>query len=93
MNPASAPQTLRPALERDRANQPDPTFPQSPGIILETPCGFLSSTTDRLRSFNELLTSYQQTSIRKRFLMHNLLTGLRRNASRAKRRSTNEISV
>jgi hypothetical protein len=36
VNPASATGILRPRLERGRANQPGPTFPQSPGIILET---------------------------------------------------------
>jgi hypothetical protein len=35
VNPASPP-GLSIQLQRDRANQPDPTFPQSPGIILET---------------------------------------------------------
>jgi hypothetical protein len=35
MNAASPP-NLSIQLQRDRANQPDPTFPQSPGIILET---------------------------------------------------------
>ena len=65
VNTASAIRTLRSALERDRANQPDPIFPQSPGIILETSCNFLSSATDHLRSFNELRTAYQRSPLRK----------------------------
>jgi hypothetical protein len=43
VNPASAPQTLRSALRGAEPNQPGSTFPQSPGIILETSCNFLSS--------------------------------------------------
>jgi hypothetical protein len=35
VNAASLPD-LSAQLQRDRANQPGPTFPQSPGIILET---------------------------------------------------------
>jgi len=35
-------------FQRSRANQPDPTFPQSPGIILETHSFNLSTATARL---------------------------------------------
>ena len=41
-------------IEEFRANQPDLTFPQLPGIILETSGYILSSATDRFSSFNEL---------------------------------------
>ncbi|HUB88060.1 MAG TPA: hypothetical protein VMB22_09235, partial [Verrucomicrobiae bacterium] len=34
-------------LERSRINQPDPTFPRSPGIILETNCCNLSTAAAR----------------------------------------------
>ena len=53
VNPAST-VCLAVRLPRGQANQPDLAFPQSPGIILETPGSVLSSPTDRLSSFNEL---------------------------------------
>jgi hypothetical protein len=43
VNPASTPPGFRQELSRERANQPGPLFPQSPGIImgrLSLPCGF-----------------------------------------------------
>jgi hypothetical protein len=43
VNPASALLALQPGLERGRANQPDPTFPQLPGIILEPASSFLTA--------------------------------------------------
>ena len=36
MNPASAFRALRPGAWRGRTSQPDPAFPQLPGIIFET---------------------------------------------------------
>jgi hypothetical protein len=48
---------------RGRAHQPDPTFPQSPGFILETSNGTLLNTAFHLRSFNELRTSYHSFTI------------------------------
>jgi hypothetical protein len=36
VNPASAFRALRPGAWRGRTSQPDPAFPQLPGIIFET---------------------------------------------------------
>ena len=74
MNPASAPRGLRRGLLRERANQPGPIFPQSPGIILETPSDTLLTATGHLRSLNELATSYHESASRQHILVHSLLT-------------------
>ena len=58
VNPASAAQPCG-LLERGWVNQPDPTFPQSPGIIPETPTLRLSIHRPHFSSFNELVTAYQ----------------------------------
>jgi hypothetical protein len=43
VNLACLPRTWRLGSDRGRTNQPDPTFPQSPGIIFGTRHGFLAS--------------------------------------------------
>ena len=50
-------------IKRGRAHQPGPTFPQSPGIILETSNGTLLNAAFHLRSFNELRPSYHRFTI------------------------------
>lgn len=53
-------------FQRSRANQPDPTFPRSPGIILETDNFNLSITTARLvhsmncEHHNKFFTSFNE---------------------------------
>jgi hypothetical protein len=59
---------------RGRVNQPDPTFPQLPGIILEISGLNLSTAAVHLSSFNELRTSYRNSSIRQSFDTHSLFT-------------------
>ena len=54
VNPASGLRALRRGLGRGRANQPGPTFPQSPGFIFEKLGAILSFVTAHLSSFNEL---------------------------------------
>ena len=54
MNSASIRQTFRFGFRGVGANQPDSTFPQSPGIILEMPNVNLLITVTHLSSFNEL---------------------------------------
>ena len=44
---SASPPNLAIRLQRSRANQPDPAFPQSPGIILETNSDNLSTVTAR----------------------------------------------
>jgi len=56
VNPASAASAEAP-LERGSANQPDPAFPQSPGIIHEATGTSLSPALGVPRSFNELIPS------------------------------------
>jgi hypothetical protein len=55
VNPASAIGIFRPRLKRGRANQPGSTFPQSPGIILETFNRSLLTAADHLSSFTGLV--------------------------------------
>jgi hypothetical protein len=54
VNSASIRRAFRPGFRGVGANQPDSTFPQSPGIILETPNVNLLITATHLSSFNEL---------------------------------------
>ena len=57
------PACLAARLKRGRAHQPGPTFPQSPGIILEISDVTLLNAAFHLRSFNELHKSYHRFSI------------------------------
>ena len=63
-------------VPRNRANQPGPAFPQSPGIILETNSHNLLNRYCLLRSFNELETAYRRFANRQRIDMHSLFTGM-----------------
>ena len=74
MNPASGVLRLATRIKRGRANQPGPTFSQSPGIIFETFSVILASAATRPGSFNELPTGYQIPLGSQRILMHTLLT-------------------
>jgi len=75
VNPASALRILRCGLKRGQANQPDSTFPQLPGIILETFGDNLTTAAHCLSSFNELRKEYRTSPIRQRILVHKLFTG------------------
>jgi len=52
---AASPPNLSAQLQRDRANQPDPTFPQSPGIIPETNSPNLSTVSALLLAAKSLI--------------------------------------
>ena len=57
VNPASAAKCVSTLFKRGLVNQPDLTFPRSPGRILETAADKFSLTVSRLSSFNELATA------------------------------------
>jgi hypothetical protein len=80
-------------FERGQANQPDSTFPQSPGIILETTGFNLTTAVARFRSFNELPAAYPFFPIRQRNLMHNLLTDNRVGTTLPEFESLNKSSL
>jgi hypothetical protein len=73
VNAASLPD-LSIRFQRNRANQPGPAFPQSPGIIPETDNHNLLNRYCLPRSFNELRTSYRRFANRQRIDMHSLFT-------------------
>jgi len=72
VNSASPKLALR--FKRSRVNQPDPTFPQSPGIIYEA-TNFDFHRRCPLRSFNELKRLYQRIYFCIQIDMHRLFTG------------------
>ena len=79
------PARLAARLKRGRAHQPGPTFPQSPGIILEISVSNLLKTAFHLRSFNELRTSYHGSPIRQWIVVHRVVHFNRMNANAARR--------
>jgi len=72
VNTASLP-NLSIWFQRSRVNQPDPTFPQSPGIIFEI-SGAILFPPSVFGSFNELRTSYRFSHFLQRIDMHSLST-------------------
>jgi hypothetical protein len=72
VNPASSSGAEAPS-SRDRANQPDPIFPRSPGIISRKARSNFHSRV-RSRSFNELKREYQNAANWELNDMHSLFT-------------------